>query len=92
MFSNVEYPEGDFLLRSDEYLQIGCDLRDLKRLDSTLKNAIDVEDCLVLLVAEVSITYMDFKYADEVIKWAETLPSGKGFSVFEVLTQEADEF
>lgn len=78
MLTNVEILQDDgILFRSDQYLQIGCDLRDLQRLDTLVKQTLDVEQCLVLLVAEVSITYMDSVYSDAVIKWASTLPSGR---------------
>jgi tRNA wybutosine-synthesizing protein 4 len=78
MFTNVEFPkDGDVMLRSDQYLQIGCDLRDLKLLNTSVNVALDVENCVVLLVAEVSITYMDSAYSNEVIRWANSLPSGK---------------
>ena len=65
------------LLRSDEYLQIGCDLRDLQLLDQILTSAVDIENCKVLLTAEVSITYMNVEAADALIEWAARLPDGK---------------
>lgn len=76
MLTNMEILQsGDILLRSDEYLQIGCDLRDLERLNTVLRSALEVENCSVLFVAEVSITYMDFKFADKLIQWSSTLPT-----------------
>lgn len=45
LLTNVEVSEGDVLLRSDQYLQIGCDLRDLGSLDRTLASSIDMEQC-----------------------------------------------
>lgn len=78
MFTNMEILQsGDVLLRSDEYLQIGCDLRDIDHLNTTLRSELDVENCSVLFVAEVSITYMDFQFADNLILWASTLPTGE---------------
>jgi tRNA wybutosine-synthesizing protein 4 len=78
MLTNVETPQDDgLLLSSDQYLQIGCDLRDLQRLNELVAQALDVEQCLMLFVAEVSITYMDSVYSDAVISWASTLPSGE---------------
>jgi tRNA wybutosine-synthesizing protein 4 len=69
MLTNVEMLENDgLMLRSDQYLQIGCDLRDSQLLDTLVAQALDVEQCLVLLVAEVSITYMDSAYSDAVIR------------------------
>jgi tRNA wybutosine-synthesizing protein 4 len=82
MLTNVELPkDGDVMLHSDQYLQIGCDLRDMQLLKTSVTRALDVEQCLVLLVAEVSITYMDSIYSDEVIRWASTLPSGERLSL-----------
>ncbi|TVY41335.1 tRNA wybutosine-synthesizing protein [Lachnellula subtilissima] len=69
-FTNVELLEGDILLRSDQYLQIGCDLRDLDTLDKALASAFDFKEIEILFVAEVSITYMDAHYADNLIEWA----------------------
>jgi len=77
-FTNLEVlAEGDVLLRSDQYLQLGCDLRDLARLDKALTSAFDVQACQILFVAEVSITYMDAGYSDDLIRWASKLPHGK---------------
>jgi tRNA wybutosine-synthesizing protein 4 len=77
MLTNLSIPEsGKVLLRSDQYLQIGCDLRDLSELSTVLASAVDLEKYLILFTAEVSITYMDVKAADALIKWACTLPDG----------------
>ena len=75
--TNVEILEGDILLRSDQYLQLGCDLRNLKLLNQTLASAIDIENCLILLTAEVSITYIKVEAANDLIEWAGKLPDGK---------------
>lgn len=77
LLTNLETLDGDLLLRSDEYFQLGCDLRDLKLLDQTLANALDIQNCVVLLTAEVSITYMNVEAADALIGWASSLPNGK---------------
>lgn len=77
MLTGVEVlAEGNMLLRSDQYLQLGCDLRDLSGLNQGLASAIDIENCQVLLVAEVSITYMNVEAADSLIQWAGKLPQG----------------
>jgi tRNA wybutosine-synthesizing protein 4 len=52
-------------------------LRDLKLLKQVLASAVDIENCLVLLTAEVSITYMNVEAADALIHWAAKLPDGK---------------
>jgi tRNA wybutosine-synthesizing protein 4 len=64
------------VLNSTEYTAIGCDLRNLVRLERLLKSVMDIEQCLVLCVAEVSITYMATEDADALIRWAGTLSPG----------------
>ena len=68
---------GPVVLRSENYLAIGCDLRDIKLLNETLQKELDVPQCTFLLIAEVSITYMNIKDADAVIQWAAKLGDGK---------------
>ena len=63
-------------LRSDSYLAIGCDLSDTSKLDEALRNELDLANCLVLCIAEVSVTYMDVQAADAVISWAACLGDG----------------
>ena len=67
-------------LRSDQYLAIGCDLRDVEKLERVLAGEFGLENCLVLCTAEVSITYMDVDAADALIRWAATLRNGKPHS------------
>ena len=64
------------IFESDEYVQIGCDLRQLVTLREGLDMVVDVENCSFLFIAEVSITYMDTKGANGVIRWASTLGDG----------------
>lgn len=45
MLGNVEVSDGDVLFRSDRYLQLGCDLRDLKSLNRVLEVAVDISKC-----------------------------------------------
>ncbi len=45
MLGNIETSDGDVLFRSDQYLQLGCDLRDLKTLRKVLQAAVDIENC-----------------------------------------------
>lgn len=75
-FSNVEPSMGEILLRSDQYLQVGCDLRDLHLLEMTLASIMDLHNSVILFTAEVSITYMNVKAADALINWASALPEG----------------
>ncbi|KUJ23104.1 LCM-domain-containing protein [Mollisia scopiformis] len=77
LLTNVKVSEGDVLLQSDQYLQIGCDLRDLESLNRVLPSVIDLERSLVLFTAEVSITYMNVEAADALIFWASKLPQAR---------------
>lgn len=76
MLTNIKNLDGDVLLHSDQYVQLGCDLRDLNHLRKLLDSVIDVENCLILFVAEVSITYMDVESADALIAWLGTIDHG----------------
>lgn len=66
----------DVLLDSEEYSAIGCDLRNPRRLERLLKTVVDIDQCLVLCVAEVSITYMSVEDSDALIAWTTTLSPG----------------
>ncbi|KAF4417189.1 Leucine carboxyl methyltransferase 2 [Fusarium acutatum] len=61
------------LLRSDKYCQIGCDLRELESLRNCLESFLNLTECSVLFVAEVSITYMDTFSADALVQWASSI-------------------
>jgi len=69
----------DLLLRSDQYVQVGCDLRDIPALSRALSRIANLDDCVILFTAEVSVTYMKLEAADALIKWAGSLPEGKSF-------------
>jgi tRNA wybutosine-synthesizing protein 4 len=79
VLSNVQTAEDEILLQSDQYTQIGCDLRDLKKLQETLSRVVDLETSRFLFVAEVSITYMDMMSTDALIQWASGLTDGRSF-------------
>ncbi|KXJ89650.1 S-adenosyl-L-methionine-dependent methyltransferase [Microdochium bolleyi] len=64
---------GRIFLTSDQYVQIGCDLRELDKIEESLATVLDLPNCEFLFVAEVSITYMETEGADGVIKWASSL-------------------
>lgn len=64
-------------LRSDRYFQVGCDLRRTAALEQALASVVDIEQCLFLFVAEVSITYMETDYADSLLQWASTISQCK---------------
>ena len=72
--------EAPVRIRSDRYMAIGCDLRDLQLLESTLRNELDVTNSSVLFVAEVSVTYMPLIDANKLIQWANSFETCK--SVF----------
>jgi tRNA wybutosine-synthesizing protein 4 len=77
LLSNPTVPvENDVLLDSEEYAAIGCDLRNLKRLERLMKTVVDIDQCLVLCIAEVSITYMSVDDSDSLIAWTTTLSPG----------------
>ena len=70
-------PQGSgVVLDSEQYTLFGCDLRNLRRLEDLMRRVVSVEDCLVLCVAEVSITYMHPDAADELLAWSSSISSG----------------
>lgn len=71
------------LLNSEEYAALGCDLRNIPRLQRLLRNIADINDCLILCVAEVSITYMQTDAADALINWSSTLSPDVTFCLLE---------
>lgn len=75
---HTEKKHPGILLRSDNYLAVGCDLRDVSTLSNILDEELALSNCLVLCVAEVSLTYMDVRAADALIKWAAGLNDGMG--------------
>lgn len=60
------------MFQSDQYVQVGCDLREISTLSKILQSILNTKDSLVLFTAEVSITYMRPPYADSLIEWAGT--------------------
>ncbi|CAL3962524.1 unnamed protein product [Diplocarpon coronariae] len=89
MLTNIELSEGDVLFRSDQYVQLGCDLRDLVALKRVLTNVVDIDNCSILLTAEVSITYMNVEAADALIGWASKLPETR-FCLLEQLIPDGN--
>ncbi|KAM0328458.1 hypothetical protein ACHAQA_004865 [Verticillium albo-atrum] len=63
------------LLQSVNYCLVACDLRQPSVLEECLSTIIgsSLSEVSFLFVAEVSITYLETKAADEVIRWASTL-------------------
>lgn len=79
LLENVEFlsDESPIQIRSEQYLAIGCDLKNLKKLDDVLKTELLPSDCSILFLAEVSLTYMDVKSANAVLAWASKLNNGQ---------------
>jgi tRNA wybutosine-synthesizing protein 4 len=75
---DVEFLPDDsvLLVRSKRYIGIGCDLKNLQKLDDALRMEPLLSQSSILCVAEVSLAYMDIESADEVIRWASKLSSG----------------
>ncbi|KAG6240146.1 hypothetical protein E4U24_006591 [Claviceps purpurea] len=67
-FTINDLDENHVMLRSKLYCQIGCDLRELDKIEKTLAELTPLSECSVLFVAEVSITYMDTPSADALIQ------------------------
>ncbi|SZF05396.1 unnamed protein product [Blumeria hordei] len=82
--TNTASSENNILLRSDQYFQVGCDLRELTLLEEVLATIFERNNCSVLFVAEVSLTYMDVSAANALIKWASSFPDA-GFCLLEQL-------
>ncbi|KHJ33714.1 putative leucine carboxyl methyltransferase [Erysiphe necator] len=68
--TNIETSDEFVLLRSDQYLQVGCDLSNIAQLNDILSDIVDEADSSILFIAEVSITYMEADAADKLIRWA----------------------
>ena len=68
--------ESPIMIRSNRYMGLGCDLRDIARLDKILEEELQIRRCLVLCSAEVSIAYMDVDAADALITWAAQYDDG----------------
>lgn len=58
------------MLRSANYLAVGCDLAHIVGLDTLVASEVQMSRCSVLCIAEVSIIYMDTNAADALIRWA----------------------
>ncbi|PYH44529.1 tRNA methyltransferase PPM2 [Aspergillus saccharolyticus JOP 1030-1] len=85
LLENVEFlsDESAIQIQSEHYIAIGCDLKNLKKLDDVLRREILPADCSVLFLAEVSLTYMDVKSANEVLKWAAQMNNDARFCILE---------
>jgi tRNA wybutosine-synthesizing protein 4 len=80
----------EVLLRSDQYVAVACDLRELDSLDRTLRKEFDLSKCTILLVAEVSIAYMEVSASDALITWSAGFGDGELLCDKVVFMLEAD--
>ncbi|KAL6161294.1 tRNA methyltransferase ppm2 [Exserohilum turcicum] len=71
--TKLRQAEKPVLLRSDGYMALGCDLKDLATLERVLRAEFDIPTTSILFVAEVSVTYMPLKDSDALIQWASTI-------------------
>lgn len=62
---------------SEQYAAIGCDLRNIQRLERLLRSVVDLGQASVLFIAEDSTTFMPVKAADALIWWSAGLSSGQ---------------
>lgn len=75
--THVRHSRPPVYLRSERYLAIGCDLRDLVTLESQLRAELDMNSCSVLFLSEVALTYMPVTDSDALIRLASTFEDGK---------------
>ncbi|CAI6276755.1 unnamed protein product [Periconia digitata] len=75
--TNLRPSQSPVFLRSDQYMALGCDLRDLSHLEKLLKTELDLANSTVLFVAEVSLTYMPVTDSDSLLAWASTLEDAR---------------
>jgi tRNA wybutosine-synthesizing protein 4 len=74
--TKLRHAEQPVYLRSDQYMALGCDLKDLVTLERLLRAEFDVPSSSILFVAEVSVTYMPLNDSDALIRWASTIEDG----------------
>ena len=74
--SSIAVENGGTPWRGKHYMALGCDLADVNRLSEALENEINLESCLILCIAEVSVTYMEVAAADSLIRWASCYNDG----------------
>jgi tRNA wybutosine-synthesizing protein 4 len=65
------------LLNSQQYAAVGCDLRNLPRLELLLKEVCDLEEASILCIAEESMAFMAVEASDALLSWCVGLPAGR---------------
>ncbi|KAL4776668.1 tRNA wybutosine-synthesizing protein 4 [Aspergillus nidulans var. acristatus] len=85
ILEDVEFipDESAVQIRSGQYVAVGCDLKNLDKLDRVLRTEVLPAECAVLFLAEVSLTYMDVKSANAVVTWASKLSNDAQFCILE---------
>lgn len=71
------------LMKAQQYLAIGCDLKELEKLTEALNSQLDTSKCAIMWVSEVAITYMAPDDSDAVIKWASSQSPKSRFCLLE---------
>ena len=64
------------MLRSDNYLAVGCDLSKPGALQDLLAKEFG-DEVSIFIISEVSITYMPVETADALISWMSRLSNGR---------------
>lgn len=81
-----EISDASILMQTDNYIALSCDLRDLAKFESIFRKLdfiIDLDSDsansspLILFTAEVSVTYMFQKDADNLLQWCASLPHSR---------------
>ncbi|KAF2273578.1 leucine carboxyl methyltransferase 2 [Westerdykella ornata] len=88
--SSVRSSGAPIYLRSDRYMALGCDLKDLKTLERVLRSEFDMTSTAVIFVAEVSITYMPLADAQSLIEWARRFSNSQFCLLEQYLPQGPD--
>ena len=71
------------IVDSQEYSALGCDLRNLRKLGKLLRSVVDLEDSMILCIAEDSTCYMRMEAANALISWTSGLSAGD-YAIFPV--------
>ncbi|KAK9246476.1 S-adenosyl-L-methionine-dependent methyltransferase [Lipomyces tetrasporus] len=80
-------------LASSSYYCVGCDLSNLENFEKALEACgVLQDDCDLLFIAEVSLTYMNTEEADKLVQWASGIARGQAqFALLEqILPAGAD--
>lgn len=77
----AEIKDKSVLMQTDNYIALSCDLRDLEKFESIFRNLDFIvegdHNPLILFTAEVSVTYMFQKDADNLLQWCASLPKSR---------------